>query len=139
MLGCVSGFDELLAQPLGISLGLVSLEHYVALGVDQLGQVHSLNVVPPFVEEVLDPVLGHVHQGPLKEALLEVLILTPVLQGVERTLLPSLEKAVEDLPNTPGTVREGFAFSLPYRLRGVMPVLEGTRHVQIHDSLGDLE
>lgn len=75
----VAGVYEFFTKSFGIPLGLVSLENDIALGVDEVGQVHALNIMSPLMEEMFNSVLSDVHQGSLKESFLEILVLTSVL------------------------------------------------------------
>ena len=90
---------ELFSQSLGVSLSLVSFKDDITLSVDEVGQVHSVDVVLPLEEEVLESVLGSMHQSSLKESLFEVLVLTSVLQRVKSRLNSSLEEPIKDLCN----------------------------------------
>ena len=118
---------------------MISFQNNVALGVDQVGQLEPLNIVPPLVEEVLDSVLCDVHQGSLEESLFEILVLTSILKRIERALHSPLQEPIEDLTNAARAMGQGLAFTLPDRLRCVMPMLECPRHIQIHGPLGNLE
>jgi hypothetical protein len=75
----------------------------------------------------------------LQEPLLEVLVLSTVLEAVQSALDPSLQESVKDLADGPRAMGLGFMLPLGHGLASMVPVLEGLGHVQIHDPLGDLE
>ena len=54
-------------------------------------EIESVDIVLPLLEEVLNSVFGYMHEGSLQESLLEVLVLSPILEAIDSTLLPSLE------------------------------------------------
>jgi hypothetical protein len=121
----VSRLDQLLSQPLGISLSLVSLKDNVTFGIDKLGEINSFYIMPPFEEEMLKSILGSVHESSLQESFFKVFVLTSVFQGVKSTLDSSLEEPIQDLSNTSGAVGSRLRFSLSNGLSCVMPMLEG--------------
>lgn len=135
----VARVDELLSQPLGIPLRLIPLQNHISFRIDDVSEFKTVNIMPPFVEEVLNSILSHMHERSLQESFLEVLILASVLQTIKSTLHSSLQEPVQNLGNTARAMGGRFMLSLAHRLRSVMPVLESLCHIEAHDPLGNLD
>ena len=72
---------------------------------------------------MLNSIFLYVFQGSLEESLLEIFVLSSVLQTVESALDSTLEESIKDLTNRSRTMSLGFMLSLSYRLASVMPML----------------
>ena len=122
-----------------VPLSLIPLQNHISFSIDDMRQFKTVNIMLPFVEEVLNSVLCHMHERSLQESFLEVLILASVLQTVKSTLHSSLQEPIQNLGNTARAMGASFTLSLAHRLSSVMPVLESLCHIKAHDPLGNLD
>ena len=134
----VPRLNQLFPESLGISLSLITFDNDITLGVNEVGQVHTFNVVSPLMEEVFDSVLGNVDHGSLQETFFKVLGLRSVLEVIKSVLQSPLEHSIQDLTNTSRTVLDGLFLTLSHRLGGVVPVLEGSGQVKASHPSEDL-